>query len=72
MTLTELIKSAKGFGIPEETFARVTWIKLIDIVETGVFMHEHELKYSFDSNVGKFAYIIYDVGDDTDARIEKN
>lgn len=70
MTLTELIKSAKGFGIPEETFARVTWIKLIDMVETGVFMYE--LKYRFDSNVGKFAYIIYSVGDDTNARIEKN
>jgi len=68
-TIEELVKSATSFGIPEETFSKLTWVKLIEMVETGVFMHE--LTYKFDSNRGKFAYSIYSVGDDTSARIYK-
>jgi hypothetical protein len=68
-TLSELIESAKSFGIPVETFARITWLKLIEVVETGTVVSE--LTYKYDSNRGKFAYCIYSAGDEVDAKLYK-
>jgi hypothetical protein len=67
--LAELIESAMSYGISKETFGRITWLKLIEIVETGIFIKE--LKYKYDSNRGKFVYCIYGAGDEVDAKIYK-